>query len=351
MGKQVKIGITHGDINGISYEIIINTLSDNRIMEFCTPVIYGSAKVGAYHRKALNIKNFNFNNIKNPDDAHPKRANLINCVDDNVRVELGKSTGIAGSASYQSLQRAMEDLQANKFDALVTAPIDKHSIQSNDFEFPGHTEFLQSKFGADEVLMLMVNEVMKIGVVTGHVPLSKVPSLITEEAILSKLRVLNKSLLEDFAVRKPRIAVLGLNPHSSDNGLIGNEEKDVIVPAINKAREMEILAFGPFPTDGFFGSENYTKFDAILAMYHDQGLTPFKALSYDGGVNFTAGLPVVRTSPAHGTAFELAGKGQASDSSFKKAIYLAIDIFRNREQYKEINSDPLKSIDLSEFEK
>lgn len=343
MSKKVKIGITHGDINGIGYEIIIKTLRDNRIFDIGIPILYGSAKVAAYHRKAIGIENFSLNNIKSADEANPKRANLINCISDDVRVELGKTTKMAGEASIAALEAAITDLQENKIDVLVTAPIHKQNIQSDNFKFPGHTEYLSNKFDSSGFLMLMISEVMRIGVVTGHIPLSEVPGEITMELILEKLRILNNSLIKDFGIRKPKIAVMGLNPHAGDNGVIGNEEQEIINPAIEKAREESIMALGPFPTDGFFGSGQYSKFDAILAMYHDQGLTPFKSLSYEGGVNYTAGLPVVRTSPAHGTAYEIAGKNEASENAFRKAMYLAADVFNNRVNYQELTQNPLKS--------
>ena len=342
MSEQLRLGITQGDINGIGYEVIIKTLMDPRITEMCTPVLYGSPKVAAYHKKALNVENFSFSQIKSADEALPKRANIINCMDDNVRVELGKSTEYGGQGSLLALQAAIADIKANKIDALITAPINKHNIQGEDFRFPGHTEFLTKSFESKETLMLLVSEVMKVGVVTGHIPVSKISQSITVDLILTKLRILNQSLKQDFGVLLPRIAVLGLNPHAGDAGLIGGEETDVIIPAINRANEEGIVAIGPYPADGFFGSENFTKFDAILAMYHDQGLAPFKALSFDTGVNFTAGLPIVRTSPGHGTAYDLAGKNVANPNSFRQALFMAIDILHNRQQYDEINANPLK---------
>jgi 4-hydroxythreonine-4-phosphate dehydrogenase len=344
---RIKIGITQGDINSISYEVIMKTLLDPRVYDSCTPIVYGSPKVVAYHRKALNIGNFSLNAVRNADEANHRRANLINVLDDNVRVELGKSTPQAGEASLLSLQAAIKDLKEDKIDALVTGPINKHNIQSDQFHFPGHTEYLQEEFGAKEVLMIMVSDVVKIAVVTGHVPLSKVPSLITVDTILAKLRILNKSLLVDFAIHRPRIAVLSLNPHAGDEGLIGREEIDIIIPAIEQAKKEGMIATGPYPADGFFGSDSYQKFDAVLAMYHDQGLTPFKALVFDQGVNFTAGLPIVRTSPAHGTAYELVGRDLASEASFRQALYLACDILKNRTEYKQLTSNPLKNIDTS----
>ena len=339
--KNIRVGITHGDINGIGYEVIIKTLIDKRINDLCTPIVYGSPKLSAYHRKAINLENFSLNIVKDASDANPKRPNIINCVDENTRIELGKSTADSGEAAYLSLEKATQDLLDNKIDVILTAPINKKSIKSDKFQFPGHTEYFQSKTNSDEVLMLMLGEHMKIGVVAGHVPLKDVPSVITEENILKKLRILNKSLLEDFAIRRGKIAVLGLNPHAGDNGVIGNEEQEIIIPAINKAREEGIMAVGPYPADGFFGSDSYTKFDAILAMYHDQGLAPFKIVDFENGVNFTAGMPIVRTSPIHGTAFEIAGEGIANPDSFRAALFTAIDIFKNREQYKEMSDNKL----------
>jgi 4-hydroxythreonine-4-phosphate dehydrogenase len=344
--KTILAGISQGDINGIGYEVIIKALSDPMINEICTPIVYGSPKVAAYHRKALNVNNFTFNNIRTPDEAHSKKANMINCLDDNIRVELGKSTTQGGEAALISIEKAVEDLKNGKIDVLITAPIDKHNVQSDSFHFAGHTEYLKSKAGVDEALMFMISDCMRIGVATGHVPLKDVPEMITVETILRKIRLMNQSLLLDFGIRKPRIAVLGLNPHAGDNSLLGSEEAEIIAPAVEKAKKEGILTFGPFPADGFFGAGSFTKFDGILAMYHDQGMTPFKALSFDSGVNFTAGLPFIRTSPVHGTAFDIAGRGEASENSFRQAIYLACDIFRNRQLYKEISKNPLKHQDI-----
>jgi 4-hydroxythreonine-4-phosphate dehydrogenase len=344
--SPVLVGISHGDINGIGYEVIIKALSDQMINDICIPVVYGSPKVAAYHRKALNINNFSFNNIRTPDEAHDKKANMINCLDDNVRVELGKSTPQGGEAALISLEKAVDDILKGKLDALVTAPIDKYNIQSKDFHFPGHTDYLKERAGVEDTLMFMVSESLRIGLVTDHVPLKNVAELITVEAIMRKLRLMNQSLMLDFGIRKPKIVVLGLNPHAGDNSLLGNEEAEIISPAIMKAQKESIMAFGPFPADGFFGAGSFSQFDGILAMYHDQGLAPFKALSFDSGVNFTAGLPFVRTSPAHGTAFAIAGKGEASENSFRQAVYLACDIFRNRQLYAEISRNPLKHQDI-----
>lgn len=345
--NKIKVGITHGDINGIGYEVIIKTLMDNRIYDLCTPIIYGSPKVAAYHRKALNIENFSLNNIKQVSEAHPKRTNIINCVDENIKVELGKSTNSAGDSAFKSLEAAVADLDKGLIDVLITAPINKKNIQSKDFDFPGHTEYLETKLDSGKSLMLLISNKLRVGVVAGHIPISKVPDAITEENIFAKLEILNSSMLKDFGIRRPRIAVLSLNPHAGDEGLIGNEEIDVIIPTLEKAREKGIMALGPYPADGFFGTSDYTKFDAILAMYHDQGLAPFKALAFESGVNFTAGLSKIRTSPAHGTAYSIAGTNVASEKSFQEALYMAIDVFKNRENFAEISKDPLKTSDTA----
>ena len=344
--KPIVVGISQGDINGIGYEVIIKALSDPVINDICIPIVYGSPKVAAYHRKALNINNFSFNNIRTPEEANAKKANMINCLDDNTRVELGKSTPQGGEAALISLEKAVADLKSGKINVLITAPIDKQNVQSENFKFKGHTEYLKSRAEVEEVLMFMISESMRIGMVTDHVPLRKVSELITKELLLRKIRLMNQSLMIDFGIRKPRIGVLGLNPHAGDNSLLGPEEAEILIPAIQQANSEGILAFGPFPADGFFGAGSFVKFDGILAMYHDQGLTPFKALSFDSGVNFTAGLPFVRTSPVHGTAFQIAGKGEASENSFRQAIYLACDIFRNRQTYAEISKNPLKHQDV-----
>jgi 4-hydroxythreonine-4-phosphate dehydrogenase len=340
--KNIVAGITQGDINGVGYEIIMKALADTGITDLCTPVVYGSPKVAAYHRKVLNIPNFSFNNIRSAGEAHQKKTNLVNCLGDDVRVELGKSTPEGGQAALAALEGAVSDLIAGKIDLLVTAPIDKHNIQSDKFRFTGHTDYLRSKVGSHEALMLMISESMKIGFVTEHLALKDVPGAITAGSILSKLRILNRSLLQDFAIRGPRIGVLSLNPHSGDGGLLGSEEKDVIIPAITKANEEGILALGPYSSDGFFGSGAFSRFDAVLAMYHDQGMGAFKALAFDTGVNFTAGLPVIRTSPVHGTAFDITGRNEASGNSMRSAIYTAVDIFRNREMYHDMIRNPLQ---------
>lgn len=342
MTAKIKIGISQGDINGVGYEVIMKALDDKRVLEMCTPVIYGSPKVAAYHRKAIGMDEFQFNTIDNVDMAAEGKANIINCIDDNVHVELGKLSDIAGEASYMSLDAAVKDLKEDKIDALVTAPISKDNIQSEKFNFPGHTEFLAEQFGAENHIMLMVSELMRVGVATTHVAIKDVAAHITQELILKKLRIISSAMEQDFSIKRPRIAVLGLNPHCGDGGLIGKEEQEVIIPAIEQAKKEGILAMGPYPSDGFFGTDDYTKFDATLAMYHDQGLTPFKVISYGHGVNYTAGLPVIRTSPTHGTGFPIAGKNIAKEASFREALYLAIDIYNNRQIHQEITANPLR---------
>ncbi len=340
--NKIRVGITHGDINGISYEVIIKSLADNRILEMCTPIVYGSPKVAAYHKKTLDIDLFSFNHIQSAREANPRRVNIINCVDDEIRVELGKSTGQAGVASYLALEAAVKDLKSGNIDVVVTAPINKENIQSDNFSFAGHTEYFAKEFDTMDYLMLMVSEVLKVGVVTGHIPLSGVAESISKDKILADIRLLHRTFVEDFAIRKPRIAVLGLNPHAGDGGIIGNEEKNVIIPAIKQANDEGIIALGPYPADGFFGSGEFNKFDVTLAMFHDQGLIPFKVMAFESGVNFTAGLPIIRTSPGHGTAYNIAGKGTASEESFRNALYLAIDVYMNRKRYKELSKDPLQ---------
>ena len=340
---KLKVGITQGDINGIGYEVIIKTLVDTRINDFCIPIVYGSSKVAAFHRKTLGIENFNLNVINDPSEANSKRSNIINCVDDEVKVELSKSTPEAGKSAFMALERATDDLQKGLIDVLVTAPINKKNIQSDSFHFPGHTEYLEQKLGnGHKGLMLMVSDVMKVAVVTGHVPLRDVYRYINVDNIVEKLEIFSQTLKVDFNIGRPRIAVLGLNPHAGDNGLLGTEEQDAIIPAIKKANEQGILTFGPFPPDGFFGAGSFKSFDGILAMYHDQGLVPFKCLAMDSGVNFTAGLPIIRTSPDHGTAYDKAGVGEASPESFREALYLACDIYANRQRFAEISKNPLK---------
>ena len=342
MAEKVKIGISIGDINGVGLEVIIKTFKDNRMMDFCTPIVYGSSQMASIHRKTLDVNDFSFNKIKSADEANQKKVNIIECWEEDIDVTFGSSTEEGGKYAFISLEKATTDLLNNNIDALVTAPINKKNIQSDDFSFSGHTEYLAQK-SEGEALMLMVNEGLRVGMVTNHIPINAVANTLKSDTIFSKLKVLNKSLVQDFMIAHPRIAVLGLNPHASDNGLIGTEEEQMIIPAINNAKSIGIHAFGPYPADGFFGSEQYKKFDAVLAMYHDQGLVPFKSLSFGEGINYTAGLDIIRTSPDHGVAYEIAGKNEASESSFRSAIYLACDIWKNRKLSNEINANPLKA--------
>lgn len=341
--NRIRVGITQGDINGIGYEVILKTLLDNRIYENQAVIIYGSAKVAAYHKKALDLNSINLTIVNSARDAAFGRVSIVNCTDDEVKVELSQSTPIAGKASFQALERATQEMKNGLIDVLITAPINKSNIQSENFHFPGHTEYLESVFGESKsALMIMVSSIMRVAVATGHIPLSEVPAAIDVQSLVHKLKSLNKSLIRDFNINKPRLAVLGLNPHAGDDGLIGKEDKEIIAEAVLKAQEQHICCFGPIPADGFFGSGDFKKYDGILAMYHDQGLIPFKALSMEGGVNFTAGLPIVRTSPAHGTAYSIAGQNIASEESFREAYYMACDIFKNRINYADITKNPLR---------
>ena len=337
MARKLVVGITQGDGNGIGYEVIIKALADERMLELCTPVIYGSSKIFGFYKKQIhNIENINTNVISSAKDVHQKRVNIVNCLPENVFVEPGQPTPESAKSAMLSLTKAVEDIKAGYIDVLVTAPINKRAMSSEGFGYTGHTEYLEKEFGAEEVAMIMVCDRLKVGVVTGHISLKDVPAQITTEKILKKLRLMKSSLQRDFGIDSPKIAVLGLNPHCGDGGLLGDEEQQIILPAINAANEEGIMAFGPYSSDGFFGLGNYAKYDAVLAMYHDQGLTPFKALAFEEGVNYTAGLPVVRTSPDHGTAYEMAGRDLADPRSMISALYAAIDIFNKRAAYDEL---------------
>lgn len=336
MARKLIVGITQGDGNGIGYEVIIKALADERMLDLCTPVIYGSSKIFGFYKKQIhNIDQINTNVISSAKDVHQKRVNIVNCLPDNVFVEPGQPTPESAKSAMTSLERAVQDIKDGYIDVLVTAPINKRAMAEEGFGYTGHTEYLEQQFGVDEVAMIMVCDKLKVGVVTGHIPLKDVCTSITAEKILKKLRLMQTSLQRDFGIDAPKIAVLGLNPHCGDGGLLGDEEQQIILPAVNQANEEGIMAFGPYSPDGFFGC-NYGKFDAVLAMYHDQGLTPFKALAFEEGVNYTAGLPVVRTSPDHGTAYEMAGRDLADPRSMKAAIFAAIDIFNSRADYDEL---------------
>ena len=333
MKQKLVIGITQGDSNGIGYEVIIKALSNANVLELFTPVVYGSSKAFGYYRKQIpETENINTNLVNSARDAHPKRVNIVNCVTDDLPIEPGKLTHESAKAAIASLERAVSEAKAGYLDAIVTAPFSKKGVTLEHFKYAGHTGYLIETFGAKDGLMFMCSDSLRVGVVTMHIPLKDVSASINKEVIMSKLRLMNQSLKEDFCIERPKIAVLGLNPHAGDRGLLGSEEQ-----------EEGIETFGPFPPDGFFAATLQGKYDAVLTMYHDQGLIPFKTLSFDTGVNYTAGLPVVRTSPDHGTAFDIAGQNKANPRSMLSAIYLAIDIYRSRERYKEIHSNPMKT--------
>lgn len=340
--RKIRVGITHGDINGVGYEVILKAFSDPTMLELCTPIIYGSPKVAAYHRKAMDIQT-TFSIVNSRADIQDGRVNILNCTEDELKVELTKPTAEAGKAALSALEKALQDYREGVFDVLVTAPINKHTIQSDTFHFPGHTEYIEERVGKGEkALMILLKDDFRVALVTGHIPVSEISRTLTKELIMEKMAIFHRSLKQDFGIDSPRIAVLSLNPHAGDEGLIGTEEQTVIIPAMQEMMAKGVLCFGPYPADGFMGSGNYAHFDGILAMYHDQGLAPFKALAMDEGVNFTAGLQIVRTSPAHGTAYDIAGQGIASEDSFRQAIYVALDVFRNRQIEREINARPLR---------
>jgi 4-hydroxythreonine-4-phosphate dehydrogenase len=330
------IGISLGDINGIGPEVVLKALADPRILDMMTPVVYGSSKVLGYYRKALKMNNFQYHHMQGA--ALEDQVNVVNCWQEVIEIQMGQSNPEGGKAALLALQKAVEDLKAGRIEAIVTAPINKQNIQSDEFKFPGHTEFFTKAFDTKDSLMLLCSGSLRVGVVTGHVPLQEVPQLITKERVQYKLNILERSLRQDFGIGKPRIAVLGLNPHAGEEGLLGTEELEVIIPVIQDIKQKGRLVFGPFPADGFFGSGAYQKFDGILAMYHDQGLIPFKTLAFEQGVNYTAGLPIVRTSPDHGTAYDIAGQNIASESSMREALYLACDIARRRNEKETVRS-------------
>ena len=313
------------------------------MLELCTPIVYGSPKIMTYHRKALELET-SFTIINSASEAVHGKLNIVNCCEDEVKVELGKPSKESGKAAFDALERAMAEYKEGKFDVLVTAPIHKQMIQSESFTFPGHTEYIEQSIGEGKALMILANDCLRVALATGHVPVSQIASTLTQELIVEKLTIFNAALKSDFGINGPRIAVLALNPHAGDGGVIGTEEETIITPAIKAAREQGIICFGPYPADGFMGSGAFNRFDGVLAMYHDQGLAPFKTLAMENGVNFTAGLPIIRTSPDHGTAFDIAGKNMASADSFRQALYMAIDIHRNRQSDAEANKNPLRKL-------
>lgn len=339
--EKPVLGITIGDLNGIGPEIVIKTFSDNRLLDLCTPVIFSSNKVINYYRRAVEDQHFNFHSTKDLGNLSQKQVNVFNCWEEEVPIQPGALTDAGGKYAVRSLMVAAQCLKDGQLDAIVTAPVHKANTQVPDFPYTGHTPFFKDKFGAKDVLMLLFHNDLRVALATEHVPLSKVASHITKEALASKLNLLKDSLLKDFGILKPRIAVLGLNPHAGDNGAIGDEDKNIITPLIETMHQQGHLVFGPFAADAFFARGSYTSFDAVLAMYHDQGLVGFKTLAQGMGVNYTAGLPVVRTSPDHGTAFDIAGKNIADESSFREAVFQAIDILRQREEYAANTANPL----------
>ncbi len=347
---KIKIGITVGDVNGIGLEIILKTLVDDRILQFCVPVIYGSSKVLSYHKNIVGLDNFQYKNTSSAERVIPDAVNVVNCWQENVNIQLGRVNDEGGKYAIKALHAAAYELESGFIDAVVTAPINKQAMQMAGFEYPGHTEFFTQKFKAEESLMFMINDGLRVGLVTNHIAVSQVASTLHEDLICKKLMIMNETLKKDFGIDKPMIAVLALNPHASDGGLIGNEEEKIILPALATAKQMGISAIGPYPADGFFGSGQFKQFDGVLAMYHDQGLVPFKALSFGSGVNYTAGLPVIRTSPDHGTGHDIAGQNIADATSLRKAIFLAIDIVKNRRNYFDMYSNPLDKRKLVKME-
>lgn len=341
--RKLRIGITQGDTNGVGYEVIMKCFTSNDMLELCTPVIYGSSKIMNYHRKALGIQTTQLNITRNAGYIKENMLNLVEVINNEVKVELGVPGKQAGKAAFVALEAAVNDLKKGVIDVLVTAPINKDNIHSDTFSFPGHTEYLEASLGdGNKALMVLCAENLRVALVTTHLPVSRVAKAFNKDDIVDKLRIFNRSLQQDFNIQKPRIAVLGLNPHCGDNGLLGNEEKEIIEPAIQEANDNQILCFGPYAADGFFGNAQYRRFDGVLAMYHDQGLAPFKAIAMGNGVNVTVGLPYVRTSPDHGTGYDIAGQGVASEKSMRQAIFTAIDIYRNRRQWDEMYQNPLK---------
>ena len=348
--EKVRVGITVGDINGIGLEVIIKCLANPKIEDLCIPVIYGSSKVLSYHKNIVRPQEFNYQNLSNATNLNQDKINLINCWNEDVMINLGSPSEESGKFAYISLDQATQDLKQGLIDVLVTAPFDKHAMSLAGFPATGHTEYLADQFDVPESLMLMVSDDLRIGVVTNHIPVSEVSSKITKDLIIQKAMLLHQSLKMDFGIEKPMIAILGLNPHAGDQGLIGKEEEEVIIPAIAALKNKGMLVGGPYAADGFFGSSNFKQVDGILAMYHDQGLVPFKTLSFGRGVNFTAGLPIVRTSPDHGTGNAIAGQNIADESSFRQALFLSIDIFRSRDQFKDSHKNQLKIGTLVEEE-
>jgi 4-hydroxythreonine-4-phosphate dehydrogenase len=345
--RKFRVGISIGDVNGIGPEVILKVLGDERMLDICTPVIYASSKAVAYHKNILEDIDIKFQSVSSGSKSSDGRINVVNCWDENVNISLGKATEDGGKYAYISLERAVNELKAGEIDALVTAPINKKAMNMANFPHAGHTEYLTKESGAKQSLMLMVNDGLRVGLVTNHLPLKDVAKAITKESVKDKIRILNKTLKMDFGIEKPVIAVLGLNPHAGDDGVLGDEEEKAIRPAIIEAKKKGVMVMGPYSADGFFGSSQHRKFDAVLAMYHDQGLVAFKSLSFGDGINYTAGLSFIRTSPDHGTAYDLAGKNQANPDSMRRAMFLAKDISANRKNYKEDRANAVEHVDIA----
>ncbi|WP_116789870.1 4-hydroxythreonine-4-phosphate dehydrogenase PdxA [Flavobacterium psychrotrophum] len=347
--ENVIVGISIGDLNGIGAEVFLKTFEDARMLEFCTPVVFANVKILSFVKKALNL-NANLHGIDKLDQLLIGKINVLNVWKEGVNIEFGKNDDVVGGYAVKSFTEAVAALKNKEIDVLVTAPINKYNIQSEEFKFPGHTDYLDQELDGD-ALMFMVQDNLRVGLLTDHIPVNEVSAHLTEALIRKKILTINKSLKQDFKINGPKIAVLGVNPHSGDNGVIGREDDDVVKPALKKLFEEGVKVFGPFSADSFFGSGQYEKYDAVIAAYHDQGLIPFKTLSFGNGVNYTAGLSGIRTSPDHGTAYEIAGKGEADNNSFKEAVYLALDIYHNRGEYTELTSNPLKIREKQEEKK
>ena len=338
--EKIVVGISIGDLNGIGIEIILKTFEDKRMLDFCTPVIFGSTRSITYHKKLLNSE-AQIHGITSIDQLVHNKVNLLNIWKEDVEFEIGNATKISGEYAFKSLASAVKNLKESTIDVLLTAPINKDTIQSENFNFPGHTEYLENELEG-ESLMILIADNLRVGLITGHIPISKISETITPELIKKKVEIMHTTLIQDFGISKPKIAILGLNPHCGDKGVIGKEDDEIIRPTVNEIKETGKLVFGPYAADGFFGSNTYKQFDGVLAMYHDQGLAPFKALSFGNGVNYTAGLSKIRTSPDHGTAFEIAGKNEANHTSFKEALFIAIEIYRKREEYTNLTVNVLE---------
>ena len=339
--ENIIVGISIGDLNGIGSEVILKTFEDTRMLELCTPVIFANVKIVSFLKKELKLDTA-IHGIDKLEQLVVGKINVLNVWREGVNLEFGKNDDVVGSYAIKSFVAATKALKEGFVDVLVTAPINKYNIQSEEFKFPGHTDYLDKELEGD-ALMLMVHDDLRVGLLTDHVPVNEVAKHLNEKLILSKIKTIIQTLKQDFEIEKPKVAVLGLNPHSGDNGVIGQEEEKIIKPALKKLFEAGNMVFGPFPADGFFGSAQYEKYDAVIATYHDQGLIPFKTLSFGNGVNYTAGLNKIRTSPDHGTAYEIAGKGEANHESFKEAVYLAIDIYNKRNEYQGLIKNPLKT--------